>query len=417
LSKTTAASQAAGTAQPTTSDVLVRDGGSIKALGDGKVGGYLVLFTDETSPDLAGDFFTKSTDFDFDDDATIRSQVYYHHGQDSTLKARKFGKATLKMDEVGVWAEGQLQLRDEYEKAVYEMAEAGKLGWSSGTAEHLVEREQKGAATWIKRWPLGLDASLTPTPCEPRTKAVPLKSLLPGAVEPGPAVKAEAPVSVFKTLTAQIKAGQSLLGDWVGYSMTTAGFRVLQDALMYRISDVLCDDDGDSDSPDEKLSTIMAMFAEYQAIAKRFFGAMLASAEDADAGAKSLKTLWNDPEITKDCLASQNGGGQLTLIEHSNMALAAVEGWQKRLAEVVTLRRSERKSGRVISQANHARLRDIHETMSNGVSDLKDMIETTAPDRDNTVTGDETAKALSAAMEIIRSRAEANKAELLALTA
>jgi HK97 family phage major capsid protein len=71
-----------------------------------------------------------------------------------------------------------LALRDEYEQAIFEMAKAGKLGWSSGTASHLVEHEAVGKSWWIKSWPLGLDASLTPTPCEPRTRAVPLKTYL-----------------------------------------------------------------------------------------------------------------------------------------------------------------------------------------------------------------------------------------------
>ena len=59
------------------------------------------------------------------------------------------------------------------------MVEKGKLGFSSGTAAHLVEREQapQGKGVHIKMWPLGLDGSLTPTPCDPHNRAVPLKSL------------------------------------------------------------------------------------------------------------------------------------------------------------------------------------------------------------------------------------------------
>ena len=48
--------------------------------------------------------------------------------------------------------------------AIYGMAEAGKLGWSSGTLPNLVEREVTGDAAHIKSWPLGKDASMTPTP-------------------------------------------------------------------------------------------------------------------------------------------------------------------------------------------------------------------------------------------------------------
>lgn len=152
---------------------VVYFGDAVKALGDGKVGGYLVRFGDEKLTDLTGDFFTAETDFG-DIDHTV---VYYSHGMDQKIGKRKLGKGNLLQDEVGVWIEAQLNMRDEYEKAIYGMVEAGKMGWSSGTAGHLVEREEKGDAYFIKTWALGLDASITPTPAEPRNNVVPLKSL------------------------------------------------------------------------------------------------------------------------------------------------------------------------------------------------------------------------------------------------
>lgn len=158
-------------------DTQVYYGGSIKDLGDGRVGGYLVMFGDATKTDLEGDFFTPDTDFDIDDDSA-KTSIYYQHGLDPVLKKRTLGKGTLvKHDDVGIWVEAQLKLRDDYEKAVYGMVQAGKMGWSSGTAAHLVEREPVGKSFHIKRWALGLDASITPTPAEPRTQALSLKSI------------------------------------------------------------------------------------------------------------------------------------------------------------------------------------------------------------------------------------------------
>lgn len=159
-------------------DGLVTFGTAVKALDNGRVGGYLVRFSTDKDPDLAGDFFTPDTDFGNHKTA----DVYYNHGLDATLKRRKIGKVDLTPDDVGIWAEAQLELRDEYEKAIYDMAKAGKLGWSSGTASHLMERKSVGSAQMITRWPLGLDASLTPTPAEPRNGAVSIKSLLPAEV-------------------------------------------------------------------------------------------------------------------------------------------------------------------------------------------------------------------------------------------
>jgi hypothetical protein len=58
-----------------------------------------------------------------------------------------------------------LDLRSGYEAKLYGLVQAGKLGWSSGTAPHLVERKAIGDGRHqIEQWPLGLDASYTPTP-------------------------------------------------------------------------------------------------------------------------------------------------------------------------------------------------------------------------------------------------------------
>ena len=154
-------------------NTLIYQGQEVKALDDsGKIGGYLVVFSGPEDPDLTGDFFTAETDF-----GSIKNTVLlFNHGMDAVLKNRVLGSGEWKIDDVGVWVEGILNMRDDYEKALYNLAKQGKLGWSSGTASHLVEREKKGSSHWIKSWPLGIDASLTPTPAEPRTKAVELKA-------------------------------------------------------------------------------------------------------------------------------------------------------------------------------------------------------------------------------------------------
>ena len=160
--------------------LVVTTGPALKALGDGKIGGYLVVFGDATKTDLSAmaDYFTPETDFDLED-GTGKATVLYHHGMDATLKRRKLGRADLRTDDVGVWMESQLALRDDYERAVYSMVEAGKMGLSSGTAPHLVEREaQANGAHKITRWPLGLDASITPIPAEPRTSVRAFKTYL-----------------------------------------------------------------------------------------------------------------------------------------------------------------------------------------------------------------------------------------------
>jgi HK97 family phage major capsid protein len=156
--------------------VLVAYGGALKALGDGRIGGYLVVYGSAQQTDLAGDFFTPQTDFDLHDGERVT--LYYNHGLDPVLKRRKLGEGTLRRDDAGIWMEAQLNLRDAYERRLYEDGiQAGKMGLSSGTLPHLVEREAVGKAQRITAWPLGKDASITPTPAEPRLRVTSLKSL------------------------------------------------------------------------------------------------------------------------------------------------------------------------------------------------------------------------------------------------
>lgn len=157
--------------------VLLVQGGEIKALGSGKIGGHLVMFGDADQLDLEDDFFTAETDFDLYDGK--QAAVYYEHGLDPTVKLDRLGHGPMKQDDVGVWIETQLSMRNEYEEAIYGLAEKDKLGWSSGTAPHLMSRKRADKGFWIEKWPLGLDASLTPMPAEPRIHAIPLKSYTP----------------------------------------------------------------------------------------------------------------------------------------------------------------------------------------------------------------------------------------------
>lgn len=171
-------------------DELIYFGDAIKAEaidgGGVRLGGYLVRFGDASQPDLTGDYFTKSTDFG----TAEQSNTWFNHRLPVRLKKHNvqvkytepLPKATLKRDDVGIFAEVVIEARNEYEKTIAELGMAGKLAWSSGTASHLVDRKSIDKGVWeITRWPLGLDASLTPTPAEPRgtNQIQPMKSLIP----------------------------------------------------------------------------------------------------------------------------------------------------------------------------------------------------------------------------------------------
>ena len=155
---------------------MVGWGDAVKDLSDkGDVGGYLVVFSPGADPkrDMVGDYFTRKTDFRWS--GREGRLAIYHHGLDSTLKKTPIGSEWElgHVDDVGLWVEAQLDMRDEYEKAIFDMCKKGKMGLSSGTASHLIDKTPDGE---IRMWAI-VEGSYTPTPMEHRTAVAPLSSI------------------------------------------------------------------------------------------------------------------------------------------------------------------------------------------------------------------------------------------------
>lgn len=149
-----------------TDETKVIYGGEVKALEGGRIFGVGIRFGGK---DLTGEHFDENTYIGESKDLP----AMYNHGQDEAIGQRVIGKAKItKIDDVGVWFETQLSMRDEYEKMVYELAKKGRLAYSTGSAGHAVIKE----GGYIKQWPL-TEISLTPTPAEPLNN-VSLKSLV-----------------------------------------------------------------------------------------------------------------------------------------------------------------------------------------------------------------------------------------------
>lgn len=161
-------------------ETLVTYGGELKALENGKIGGYLVRFSTADDPDASAerDYFDAQTDFGFKRGEVKTTPVWFNHrlpiktrdGREIVIKDQ-IGDGEMTIDDDGVFIEAVLYNRKRYEKVL------SAMGWSSGTAAHLVERTPIKSANHVDSWPLGLDASITPTPAEPRTQVIPLKSL------------------------------------------------------------------------------------------------------------------------------------------------------------------------------------------------------------------------------------------------
>ena len=158
------------------SDNAIKSSDAVKMADDGTVEGYLVRFTDSNSRDLDGEYFTDKTYLGESNKLTLM----YDHGTNGYLKKLPIGSVELTRDEKGIYAKGKLDTKaikdfysEELDKAkkyienIYKLGKDGLLGWSSGAPVHTVEKTKSGE---IKQWILA-EASLTPTPAEPRNTA------------------------------------------------------------------------------------------------------------------------------------------------------------------------------------------------------------------------------------------------------
>jgi HK97 family phage major capsid protein len=159
----------------------------VKSIKDGiaTVAGYGVIFG---GIDLTGEHFDADTDLKGAFELPSKP-VFYDHTLQAQVK-HALGKTSKELvDDIGVWVEAQIEMSKEYAKEVLSLIEKGLLGWSSGTAGHLVEKLNG----LIKTWPI-VEYSLTPTPAEPRTLGVEhIKTLFLAAGLPLPEALADVP--------------------------------------------------------------------------------------------------------------------------------------------------------------------------------------------------------------------------------
>lgn len=167
-------------------DELIHFGDEVKALGEGRLGGYLVRFGSPSERDLQGEYFTKDTYFGPRDgdgaDTTFNHTQPLPNWKSLPANVRKsmegMGDIFLPplkaiKDDVGIFAETVMDMSDQYQRMLYELGEKGHLSWSSGTSNHMARRKNTGEIT---RWPI-IEGALTPIPAEYRNKVTSLKSL------------------------------------------------------------------------------------------------------------------------------------------------------------------------------------------------------------------------------------------------
>jgi len=126
------------------------------------IGGLAVVYGGQ---DLQGDTFSASTDY-MADHSSDRMPVLFDHALGEVKNT--LGVVTkVEERDAGLWFEAQIDRAKSYAAEVLELIKQGKLGYSTGSVAHLVQRLEGH----IKRWPI-YELSLTPQPAEPRTLGV-----------------------------------------------------------------------------------------------------------------------------------------------------------------------------------------------------------------------------------------------------
>jgi phage head maturation protease len=148
---------------------------AVKALGQNRLGGYLVLWGDVNKKDLSGEYFDQRTEGLTHIFGVVgRVPMLYAHGKDDDLEFSPVGTYDVMVpDEVGLWAEGELNKANQYRDAIRQLVARGALGQSSQT---LVSARKVSDDGHIDRWVIA-EGSLTPTPCEPRMMDRPVSEI------------------------------------------------------------------------------------------------------------------------------------------------------------------------------------------------------------------------------------------------
>lgn len=155
---------------------------TLKAYGDGRIGGYLVAFG--LPRDAHNEYFRDDAEYGLN--WYDRRPVLFHHGL-GEAGAIPIGVITsIRKDHFGLYAEAILDINHEdptirqWARTAYNLVQQGKLGWSSGSAPNLVD---VGADGDIRQWVI-VEGSLTPTPAEPkRTRVEMMKAAIKAVLD------------------------------------------------------------------------------------------------------------------------------------------------------------------------------------------------------------------------------------------
>lgn len=322
-------------------DVLVNTmSGCIKSLErDGDivtVGSHGILYGNARLTDIVGDWFTPKTYLGAHHGLGVDTMI--HHGMPLSPELKSYCDVLLnpttyaEPDDEGLLVKTILNLSKQYRHQwpIYECVEKKSLSWSGGALNHGVRRKDGVKNGEITQWILG-EFSFTPTPCENRMVGImPMKAWLDNTEY----LESDSFRATVKALTTVPPMQVNVPLD---LSETASG-----------------DDKPDDNKPDNK--------------------------------SVDLSTF--NPSTTDDVTGAIESilRARMTVDMQSAGVRAALKVFLSRMDDLATERSSSRKSGAVLSGANHQRLSKLRDTAAqmrdscaSMHDDLHDMVETYRP--------------------------------------
>ncbi len=339
-------------------ETLVAFGGALRALGDGKVGGYLVPFTSEEEKDLYGTYFTPNTYYG--KRCGDGMDVLMHHGipiraevNGQFVEFSEFAKRPFKnpmrttVDDNGVFAEVLLDMADEYEAMIYDLVSHGVLKWSSGALAHTLDVDPTTGE--VRTWMIG-EGSLTPTPGTPfnRTLITPLRSLL-SETPPMTTATEQTPQNTDAITnaeqTAEAPAGTAadpiratLLGDYLEPRLTMDALSTIHYALYWRVESIMYTE---GITAEEAVERARPYFDEYLTLALFTIGAIMrgSAGQTPTQAVESIRGMYPRGDVGEFLRASQvlsakNLGLLKEARDRIDTVIAAQEGGASRSADL-----------------------------------------------------------------------------------
>ncbi len=187
---------------------LHKTGGVIKATSLNTFSGHLVRYHDSDRKDLSGEWFSKKTHFMFHNYPVKGAPINYQHGMDDEFGFLPIGMYTfVDEDDVGLFVEGQLKTREEYQEMLRELGRVKGIPLTDAQIKQRSDIAYKAVTKLISSVPMqqSMGADIATYRVNEKNGHIDYCGIVHGALTPTPADDIN-PVVQFKSAWQYVTA-------------------------------------------------------------------------------------------------------------------------------------------------------------------------------------------------------------------